>query len=327
VTTAEKTFDRIEVVSLPLKVGFRGLIRREIVLVKGERWAEFSPFVEYPDPESVNWLKATMEWAFGTLPEPKRKRVGINATLPAISPDQVQEVLRDFGDFRTVKIKVAEKGQSSIEDVARIQRVADLYPTVQIRLDANTGWSVSETIEFSRLLQEKKFNIEYLEQPVATIDELSELREKFHNLEIDFAIAADESIRKAQDPLELIRRGAADVLVLKVAPLGGIKPALEIAQASNLGIVVSSALESSIGIQAGLHFAASLENLEFDCGLGTSLLFESDIVDNPLIPEKGFIELRDVEPSELLIQKMRVSEERREFWLKRLERVLALLEA
>lgn len=324
-TTAEKTFDRIEVVSLPLKVRFRGLTHREIVLVKGERWAEFSPFVEYPDLESANWLKATMEWAFGSLPEPKRTRVGINATLPATSPDQVQQVLRNFGDFRTVKIKVAEKGQSSIEDLARIQRVADLYPSAQIRLDANGGFSVSETIEFSRLLQEKKFNIEYLEQPVETIDELCELREKFHNLEIDLAVAADESIRKAQDPLEVIKRGAADVLVLKVAPLGGIKPALEIAQSANLGIVVSSALESSIGIQAGLHFAASLENLEFDCGLGTSALFESDIVVSPLVPENGFIELREAEPSELLIQKMRVSEERREFWLKRLERVLALL--
>jgi O-succinylbenzoate synthase len=325
VTTAEKTFDRIEVVSLPLKVRFRGLTHREIVLVKGKRWAEFSPFVEYPDLESANWLKATMEWAFGSLPEPKRTRVGINATLPAISPDQVQEVLRNFGDFRTVKIKVAEKGQSSIEDLARIQRVADLYPTAQIRLDANGGLSVAETLEFARMLQEKKFNIEYLEQPVETIDDLCELREKFHNLEINLAIAADESIRKVQNPLEVIRRGAADVLVLKVAPLGGIKPALEIAQSANLGIVVSSALESSIGIQAGLHFAASLENLEFDCGLGTSALFESDIVTNPLVPENGFIELRYVEPSEELIQKFRVSEERREFWLKRLERVLALL--
>ncbi len=324
-TTAEKTFDRIEVVSLPLKVKFRGLTHREIVLVKGKRWAEFSPFVEYPDLESANWLKATMEWAFGSIPEPKRTRVGINATLPAISPDQVQEVLRNFGDFRTVKIKVAEKGQSSIEDLARIQRVADLYPTAQIRLDANGGLSVAETLDFARILQEKKFNIEYLEQPVETIDDLCELREKFHNLEIDLAIAADESIRKVQDPLEVIRRGAADVLVLKVAPLGGIKPALEIAQSANLGIVVSSALESSIGIQAGLHFAASLENLEFDCGLGTSALFESDIVANPLVPENGFIELRDVEPSEQLIQKFRVSEERLEFWLKRLERVLALL--
>ncbi len=324
-TTAEKTFDRIEVVSLPLKVKFRGLTHREIVLVKGKRWAEFSPFVEYPDLESANWLKATMEWAFGSIPEPKRTRVGINATLPAISPDQVQEVLRNFGDFRTVKIKVAEKGQSSIEDLARIQRVADLYPTAQIRLDANGGLSVAETLDFARILQEKKFNIEYLEQPVETIDDLCELREKFHNLEIDLAIAADESIRKVQDPLEVIRRGAADVLVLKVAPLGGIKPALEIAQSANLGIVVSSALESSIGIQAGLHFAASLENLEFDCGLGTSALFESDIVTNPLVPENGFIELRDVDPSDELIQKFRVSEERREFWLKRLERVLALL--
>jgi O-succinylbenzoate synthase len=325
VTAAEKTFDRIEVVSLPLKVRFRGLTHREIVLVKGKRWAEFSPFVEYPDQEAASWLKATMEWAFGSLPEPKRIRVGINATLPAISADRVQHVLGKFGNFRTVKIKVAEKGQSSIEDLARIQKVSDLYPNVQIRLDANSAWGVAETIDFARALQEKKFNIEYLEQPVATINELCELREKFHNLDIDFAIAADESIRKALDPLEVIRRNAADVLILKVAPLGGIHSALKIANASNLGIVVSSALESSIGIQAGLHFAASLESLEFDCGLGTSALFESDIVDNPLLPENGFIELRDVEPSEKLIQKLRVSDERREFWIKRLERVLALL--
>jgi O-succinylbenzoate synthase len=327
VTKVGKTFDRIEVVSLPLKSKFRGLQSRELMLVKGERWAEFSPFVEYPDSEAKAWLEAATEWANSDLPQVKRSRVPVNATLPAVGPSEVAGVLSGFPGFRTVKIKAAEKGQVLADDLARISEVARLFPQAKIRIDSNGAWSVPAAIEFSRKLQELNLEVEYLEQPVATIDELAELREKFHNLEIPFAIAADESIRKSEDPLEVIRKAAADILILKASPLGGIRKSLEIASASNLGVVVSSALESSIGLQAGLHLAATLDELTMDCGLGTAALFVEDVTQEPLLPENGYIEIRNIEPSEELIKKYSVSAERKKFWLDRLARVSALLES
>lgn len=324
-TKVEKTFDRIEVLSLPLRNKFRGLETREVLLLKTERWAEFSPFAEYPDQECVPWLESALEWASSDLPAPKRDRIPVNAILPAVQPHEVEKALQPFRDFRTVKIKVAEKGQDFGEDLARIRRVIELMPQVRIRLDANGAWDVPMAIEFARLLQELEVRIEYLEQPVKTVDELSELREKFHNLEINFAIAADESIRKASDPFEVIHRQAADVLVLKNAPLGGIANCLRIADATNLGVAISSALESSIGLQSGLQLAASVDNLDFDCGLATVALFVEDVVDEPLLAHNGYIELRALEPSEKQMKKLAVSEERKQFWVSRLERVLELL--
>lgn len=324
-TQLAKTFDRIEVVSLPLKTRFRGLQSRELLLFRGQRWAEFCPFSEYPDSEAKAWLAAAIEWASGSVPEPKRTRVPINATLPAVPIEDVENVLTTFGEFRTVKIKVAEAGQDSATDIARINRVTELFPDVNIRLDANGAWSISAAIEFARAILETGCKIQYFEQPVATIDELSQLREKFHNLELGIAIAADESIRRVTDPLEVIRKQAADILILKNSPLGGIEKSLEIVNASDLDVVISSALESSIGLQSGLHLAASLEKLELDCGLGTAVLFEEDIVTEPLLPINGYIELREVEPDEALIKKYSVPKERKDFWLERLERVLELL--
>jgi O-succinylbenzoate synthase len=325
VSQLAKIFDRVAVVGLPLKTPFRGLSTRELVLVQGERWAEFSPFIEYSTQESLSWLGATLEWAFGDLPPLVRDSIPINATLPTVKKELVGEVLADFGEFSTVKAKVADT--DILEDLARLLEVKRQYPTVKIRVDANGAWSISEAIEFASRAAELGLSLEYLEQPVRTIPELAELKEKLKQSGLKIPIAADESIRKETDPLEVVRVEAADILILKAAPLGGIRSALEIAEQAKLPVVVSGALESSIGLQAELHFAGALENLDFDCGLATATLFESDVVGNPLLPSAGQITIPEVEPDEKLLSQLAVSADRKEFLLERLDKALELLES
>lgn len=324
-TQAAKTFDRIEVLSLPLKSKFRGLWHRELVLVQGERWAEFSPFVEYPDSEAAQWLRATMEWAFDPLPELKRRSIPVNATLPAVDPNEIEALLKNFQGSDSVKIKVAEPGQAADVDLKRIQKVRELDPTLKIRLDANGLWSLEKALEFCRILWENQIELEYLEQPVATISELAQLKHLLETERIPYKIAADESVRKVSDPLEVAKAHAADILVLKSAPLGGIKNALRIYKEAGLEVVVSSALESSIGMQSGLHLAGAIDELNYSCGLGTASLFTADVTENPLIVKNGQLEIREVIPSEELILKLSASEDRKEFWLNRLNRCLELL--
>lgn len=320
-----KIFDRVAVVGLPLKTPFRGLRTRELVLVKGERWAEFSPFVEYSTQESLSWLGATLEWAFGDLPTLVRDAIPTNATLPTVNKELVGEVLADFGEFSTVKAKVADT--DILEDLARLLEVKRLYPNVKIRVDANGAWSIAEAVEFAHRATELDLSLEYLEQPVRTIPELAELRDKLKLSGLKIPVAADESIRKETDPLEVVRAEAADILILKSAPLGGIRSALEIAEQAKLPVVVSSALESSVGLQAELHFAGALKNLAFDCGLATATLFETDVVTNPLLPSAGKIAIREVAPDENLLTQLAVSSERKEFLLERLDKTLELLES
>jgi len=238
--------------------------------------------------------------------------------------DEVADVLSPFGRFSSVKIKVAEMGQDLTDDISRARRVRDLYPEAKIRLDANAGYTTEQTMQIAREL--KSLELEYIEQPVKTIAELKELRNWLAEEQIPLKVAVDESIRKSTDPLLVAREHAADIAVIKVQPLGGIRRALAIASESGLEIVVSSALESSIGISHGLHLAAAMPTLSYDCGLATARLLGGDIVDSPLIPVNGEIELREVDPSEELLEKYAASPERTTWWLERLERCRQLLE-
>ena len=305
---------------------FRGLSHREVLIFKGtKRWAEFSPFTEYSDEEASNWLAAALSFANDDLPQLHRTSIGVNATLPAVEPDQVEQVLGKFGDFSTVKIKVAEPGQPLIADVLRVMKVAESYPACRIRLDANGNLTPEQALEL--LGQIPLDRLDYFEQPCASLDELVELRRALKHLGMAVLIAADESIRKAEDPIEVARRQAADIVMLKVQPLGGIERCLEIARQAGLPAVVSSALETSIGLAQGVYLAAALPELEFDCGLGTLSLMESDITAEPLSPIAGRITPREVEPDAALIEKYQASAERTQWWLARLERCYALLEA
>jgi O-succinylbenzoate synthase len=315
------------VVSLPLRTRFRGVVDREVMLFEGPNgWAEWSPFLEYPDEEAAVWLSAAIEFAYGKLPEMRRETIAVNATLPAVSADQIEKVLSKFGHFSTVKIKVAEKGQDLNEDLQRIWAVRAAYPEARIRLDANGGYSIDQALSIAAALVENGVPLDYLEQPVATVAEMSELRTKLAQTGIGsenpkgVKIAADESVRKASDPMAVVQAGAADILVLKAAPLGGVTRAVEIAKAAALPVVISSALESSVGLSMGAYLAAALPELQFDCGLGTAALLAGDVTRAPLIPVDGFIDVRRIEVDEQKLDVFEAEDHRIDWWIDRLDR-------
>jgi O-succinylbenzoate synthase len=318
--------DSARVVSLPLRTRFRGVTERESLLFEGPNgWAEWSPFVEYEDEEAAAWLSAAVDFAFGELPPLVRTRIGINATLPAVAPDAVEKALAPFGEFRTVKIKVAEKGQRLQDDIDRIARVSTLWPNAKIRLDANGGFEVEQAMALIAFMIENGINLDYFEQPCASIAELADLRVTLFRQSLPVLIAADESVRKSSDPLAVAQAGAADILVLKAAPLGGIGKAVQIATEAGLPVVVSSALDTSVGISMGLHLAAALPNLEFDCGLGTAAMFIGDITREPLIAKDGYLDVRRVDVDAEKLRVFAAEDHRGDWWIERLERCLQLI--
>jgi O-succinylbenzoate synthase len=312
------------VLSVPMRVKFRGVTHREVVLFEGSHgWTEWSPFLEYDDQEAAVWLRAALEFGFTPPPRLIRSAIYINATLAAVSPDRVEEQLTAFGSFRTVKIKVAEPGQSLEEDLARVRRVRELHPQAAIRLDANGGYDVATAIEVAKQLALESIDLEYFEQPVKTIDELAAVRSKLARIGV--RVAADESVRKVSDPLEVAQANAADVLVIKAQPLGGIRSALEITNRAKLPVTVSSALETSVGISMGLHLAAALEVESFDAGLGTVALLAEDVCDEPFIAENSMLYVNRAVPSEAKLAKLAADSERVDWWQERLKRCIELV--
>jgi O-succinylbenzoate synthase len=311
------------VVSLPMAHRFRGIDTREAMLLRGPQgWTEFSPFLEYDDAEAAAWLAAAIEFGWAEHPPLLRDRILVNATLPAVSPQRVAEILDRFPGCRTVKVKVAEPGQQLADDVARVAEVRRyLGPEGRIRIDANGGWNVDEAEHAIHAMNE--FDLEYVEQPCASVEELADIRKRVKYLGVP--IAADESVRKAADPLAVARANAANILVIKAQPLGGNAAALRIVAEAGLPVVVSSAIETSVGLSMGLHLAASIPGLDYDCGLGTAALLAADVVERPLVPESGGIEVRRVEPSAALLDRHAASADRTAWWLARLERCRALL--
>ena len=311
------------VVSLPLVVKFRGIWSREIMLFQGpEGWTEFSPFVEYNDDEAVHWLRAALEFGWQPLPKLYRDEIMVNATVPAVAPDQVAEVLSHFDGCRTAKVKVGEPGQLLNEDVERVREVRRILgPEGRIRVDANGVWNVDEAEHAFHALAE--FDLEYVEQPCASLEELAELRQRTHYM--DVPIAADESIRKAEDPRAVAQAVAADVLVLKAQPLGGISKIVELSEEVALPIVLSSALESSVGIAMGLYAAAAVKELDYDCGLGTASLLAGDVTEAPLVAQDGAIAFQRPVVSEELLERFAADPDTTAWWLERLERCYNLL--
>lgn len=312
-----------QVVALPLATRFRGIDVREALLLEGpEGWAEFSPFAEYGDAESATWLAAALEDAWMPRPRPRREIVGVNATVPAVAAASVPAVLARFSGCRTAKVKVAEPGQLLADDIARVRAVREaLGAEGRVRIDANGAWNVDEAERAVHALAE--FDLEYVEQPCASVDELAELRRRVKYMGIP--IAADESVRKAADPLAVARAGAADLLVVKAQPLGGVRRALEIVAESGLPAVVSSALDTSVGLSMGVALAAALPDLDYDCGLGTASLFTADVVDPPLAPRDGALAVGRVTPDPALLAEHAASADRRAWWLDRVARCHALL--
>jgi len=311
------------VVALPLATRFRGIDVREALLFEGpEGWAEFSPFTEYGDDESATWLAAAIEDAWMPRPPAVRDAIGVNATVPAVPAAAVPGVLARFDGCRTAKVKVAEAGQRLADDVARVRAVREsMGPEGRVRIDANGGWNVDEAERALHALAE--FDLEYAEQPCASVDELAELRRRVKYMGIP--IAADESVRKAEDPLAVARAGAADLLVIKAQPLGGVRRALSIVAAAGLPAIVSSALDTSVGLSMGVALAASLPRLDYDCGLGTASLFTADVADPPLTPRDGMLAVGRVTPDPRLLAEHAASAERRQWWFDRVARCHAVL--
>ena len=281
------------VYQVPLRTRFRGIDVRDGVLVQGPAgWGEFSPFWDYDVAESRRWWAAAVEAATEGWPAPVRSSVPVNVTVPAVDAERAHAIVSAAG-CRTAKVKVAEPGQTPADDLARVEAVRDaLGPAGAIRVDANAAWDVDTAV--ARIGELDRVGLEYVEQPCATLEQLVALRRR-----IDVRIAADEVVRRAADPLRVDLREACDVVVLKVQPLGGVRAALRVAEAHGLPCVVSSALESSVGIAAGVALAAALPELPFACGLATVALFTDDVTSSPLLPVDGSLPVLRPEPDRL----------------------------
>jgi O-succinylbenzoate synthase len=309
----------LHVVRLPMVVPFRGVTEREAVLFAGPRgWGEFSPFLEYDDTESSRWLAAGIEAAWSGWPPPVRDAVPVNATVPAVAAGDVPSVLARFPGCTTAKVKVAQAGQQLADDLARVAAVREVLGAEgRVRVDANAAWSVEQSVEALTALS--SYGLEYAEQPCATVEELAAVRRA-----VDVPIAADESIRRAADPYRVRDLEAADIAVLKVQPLGGVRACLRIAEDIGLPVVVSSALETSVGIAAGVALAAALPSLPYACGLATVQLLSADVVAVPLLPVDGALPVTPPSPDSHALDLLAAGAARVAHWEARLDAVRAV---
>lgn len=329
----EEVLGCAHVVAVPTVTRFRGVSVREAVLFDAPAGAsEFSPFLEYDDAESSAWLAAAIEFGWGSLPPLLRTHVPVNATVPAVSAAEVAGVLARFDGCRTVKVKVAERGQTLADDVARVREVrAVMGDEAVLRVDANGGWSTAQAISALEALA--PFGLDYAEQPCATVPELAAVRAAVGTFGPasgpQVRIAADESVRKAEDPLAVAHAGAADLLVIKAQPLGGVRAAMRIVAEAGLPVVVSSALDTSVGISMGAHLAAALPDgvLDGACGLGTAALLAGDVTDAPLVAERGELEVRRPALSRDLLAQFAAEPARTAWWRERIRRCYEVLAA
>ena len=306
----QQLLETLRVIALPTKTNFRGIDVREVALFKGQfGWAEFSPFLEYDDAEAAHWLASAIEAATTPRPQLFRTSAAVNGTIPALNDaNQLKAIVESFPGVKSFKVKV---GNNPAEDLARVDVIRHLRPEAKIRIDVNGLWDVDQAEQFLIAVGD----IEYVEQPCATIEELRELKKR-----TSVKIVGDEILRKADNPFDIDLTGAVDYLMLKVQPLGGIKRAHAIAEHHKLPVVVSSALESAVGIKYGLELAASFNEMNFDCGLGTGSLLAKDVAQLPIID--GKIEITDLEPQ---LDGLDVAPDRYEWWKNRIMRTAELL--
>jgi O-succinylbenzoate synthase len=310
------------VYSIGMRTQFRGITRRTGMLLAGPAgWGEFAPFADYDAVSAAPWLAAAHEAATLGWPPALRDRIPVNVTVPACSPQRAAQIVAAFGGAGTAKVKVAEAGQSLAADLERVAAVRDaLGPAGRIRVDANGAWPDPDSAAAAIRSLDREVGLEYVEQPCRTVAELARVRRL-----VDVPIAADESIRLAEDPLEVARAQAADIAVIKVAPSGGVRAALRLVEALGLPAVVSSALETSVGIAAGVALAAALPDLPYACGLGTVALLDADVVSEPLLPVGGWLTVRQVVPDPARLVAVAADAEAADGWERRLVEVEAAL--
>ncbi|MBV9059709.1 MAG: o-succinylbenzoate synthase [Pseudonocardiales bacterium] len=325
---SEIDFDAARIYAVPLRTRFRDITVREGILIEGPAgWSEFCPFLEYDDLESACWLATAVEQCTQGWPKPLRDRVPINCIVPAVGERRAREIVAGSG-CHTAKVKVADHPESLSEDLARVEAVRDaLGPGGAIRVDANGVWDVETAVDHIRQLDKAAGGLEYVEQPCGTIEELAAVRRQ-----VEVRVAADESIRRADDPLRVAVAGAADVAVIKCTPLGGVRRSLRIAEAAGLPCVVSSALETSVGLAAQVALAGALPELDFACGLGTLSLLDGDVVADAasLRPVDGYLLVPRTPPTPdlALLDTYQLTDPRQAaWWRNRLARVRGLLRA
>nr|WP_281353526.1 o-succinylbenzoate synthase [Phytoactinopolyspora mesophila] len=323
---SEIDFDGARIYAIPMRTRFRGITVREGMLIEGPAgWGEFCPFAEYDDATSAAWLATAVEQATAGWPEPVRERIPVNCTVPAVGPERAYEIVSGSG-CSTAKVKVADHPDSLPEDLARVEAVRDaLGPGGAVRVDANGVWDVDAAVTHIRRLDAAAGGLEYVEQPCPTIEDLAAVRRR-----VDVRIAADESIRRAEDPMRVAVAGAADIAVIKCTPLGGVRRALQVAEAAALPCVVSSALETSVGLSAQLALAGALPDLDFACGLGTLALLDGDVVAeaDSFRPVGGYLPVPRTPPAPELVQLSRYelrNADQAAWWRHRLTRVLSAL--
>ena len=311
------------VVTIPLRTRFRGITTREAMLVRGDAgWGEFSPFLDYSGAELVPWRRAALEAATLGFPPPLRDRVPVNVTVPAVDAAEAHRIVAASG-CTTAKVKVAEPGQPISEDLDRVEAVRDaLGRSGRIRVDANGGWDVATATDNLRMLG--RFGLEYAEQPCRTTEELATLRRELARRFIDVPIAADESIRRSGDPERVVQLEAADIAVLKVQPLGGVRACLRLAETLGLPVVVSSALDTSVGLRAGVALAAALPELPYACGLNTVALFTDDVASPSLVARAGYLPVGDVLVDDAALDRLEPDPATVGFWGRRWDDTAAL---
>ncbi|MDR7328463.1 o-succinylbenzoate synthase [Corynebacterium guangdongense] len=333
--TVDEILERSHVVALPMRMKFRGITTREALLIDGPAgWGEFSPFLEYDALESSSWLASGVEAAWEGFPTPVRDRVEVNGTIPAVPADEVEPVVARYPGCRVFKVKVAEPGQTLADDVARVARVRELVPHAVIRVDANRGWTVAEAVEAAKALGP----LDYLEQPCATVDELREVRMTLQRSGIFCRVAADESIRRASDPYLVAEKQAADVAVVKVAPLGGVRRTMGLARDlhvnHHMDITVASALDTAVGINAGLAAVAAFDaHIDDDgidvrpnaAGLATGQLFVEDVAE-PLELVDGHLPVAPRTPSLSRLETLAAPADRRDWWFNRVREAYPLIQ-
>jgi len=310
----------MKVWSIPLRTRFRGIDVREGVLIPGPAgWGEWSPFLEYDAAVAEPWLRCAEEAAAGDWPAPVRDSVPVNVTVPAVGPEQAHAVVLR-GGCRTAKVKVAEPGQTLADDQARLEAVRDAIGTDgRIRIDVNGLWDLDTAVASIPVLDRAAGGLEYVEQPCASVEDLALVRRR-----VDVPVAADESIRRAEDPYRVRDLHAADLAVLKVQPLGGVRACLRIAADIGLPVVVSSALETSVGIAAGVALAAALPELPFACGLATVQLLTDDVAAEPLLPREGALPVLRPVVEAAALRRTAAADERVQHWRERLAAIGSL---
>jgi len=306
-------------VRIPMRQRFRRVDHREAVLVKGPGgWGEFSPFPDYPPEVTTRWLAAALELACSELPEPVRLTIPVNVTVPAVDPITATALVRESG-ADTAKVKIGDPGDSEDDDLARVGAVRDaLGPEGNLRVDVNATWDLETAV--ARIRRLEVFDLQYIEQPVSTLGDMKELRTR-----VSVPLAADELVRQSPHPLRVIEEGGADVLILKVQPMGGVSRVLDLANRSTIPVVISSALETSVGMYAGLLAASLLDDLPYACGLGTVALIEGDPTRQPLVPMDGKLEVRRPEPDPELLERWRPERDRGAEMLRKLRAAAEVL--